>query len=708
MTKDQLLQNVSEEQIIRMYVPEFSPTAGKNYKSPFAGKDDHPSLSFYREGNHWKFKSHNTGHQGDVFQFVADLKHIDCKQSFTEVVEVIAKDFGLNGYAKPQGKKQSVTISYEKAPTVEMLQYFERFGIDLETLMRFDVRQVKFHHFVSEQGKTCKFDYRKLQRLAICYIVHDRIKLYFPAIEGRQEKAFGYKDQTTADIFGLRQIAESHHEKLFIAAGEKDCLALNAAGFPAVSLQSENTIPTAAQVKALNILADDIFIVYDNDEPGKKAAAKLASVTNWKIYPLPRHKDVAEFMEKEGQQAFRLAFSNWLATPPPVPPVNPPAASADDDEQEVFTIFHLAEKYLNKRYELRFNTIKLELEGKRKGEEKWEPVNENDLFVEMNKAGVKIGMDKLIALLKSCYIPRFNPIKQYFESLPPWDGETDHISQLASHLHTHDPEELQLQFGKWLVRCVRCALEEGYYNKQAFILVHAQQNSGKTTFCRFVCPPALKDYMAENISDDKDSRIAVAKNFLINLDELSSLAKHEINSLKALFSKDIINERLPYDRKNSIIHRVANFIGSTNMAEFLTDETGSVRWLCFEIRKIDWSYKDTIDINAVWAQAYALYKEGLPCEMTREEIERNEKRNSKYQLLSAEAEIIPNYLQPATEDTQGAAFLSATDILVYIQTFAPSLRLNKISIGRAMPLCGFHRTKDPATDRYGYWAVRLK
>ncbi|MGV3464146.1 MAG: VapE domain-containing protein [Heyndrickxia sp.] len=65
----------------------------------------------------------------------------------------------------------------------------------------------------------------------------------------------------------------------------------------------------------------------------------------------------------------------------------------------------------------------------------------------------------------------------------------------------------------------------------------------------------------------------------MNLDELSSLAKHEINSLKPLFSKDVINERLPYERKNSIIHRTASFIGSTNMAEFLTGETGSVHWL---------------------------------------------------------------------------------------------------------------------------------
>jgi predicted P-loop ATPase len=251
-------------------------------------------------------------------------------------------------------------------------------------------------------------------------------------------------------------------------------------------------------------------------------------------------------------------------------------------------------------------------------------------------------------------------------------------------------------------------MEDGYYNKQAFILVHSKQNSGKTTFCRFLCPPALTNYLAENISDDKDSKIAIAKNFLINLDELSSLAKHEINSLKALFSKDIINERLPYDRKNSIIHRVASFVGSTNMAEFLTDETGSVRWLCFEIKSIDWGYKRAVEINQVWAQAYYTYKEGrFDAEMTADDIAQNEARNSKFQQLSTEAELIPKYLKPCEPKDLQSEFMTATDVIVYMGSFT-SIKLNKIMIGRAMPVCGFRRLKDSITDRYGYFAIKLK
>ena len=213
--------------------------------------------------------------------------------------------------------------------------------------------------------------------------------------------------------------------------------------------------------------------------------------------------------------------------------------------------------------------------------------------------------------------------------------------------------------------------------------------------------------MLENISDDKDSKITITKNFLVNLDELSSLARHEINSVKTLFSKDVINERPPYNRRNSIIHHTASFIGSTNMAEFLTDETDSVRWLCFEIKGIDWSCKQKVDIDKVWSQAYGLFKSGFDAEMTPEEILRNEKRNSKYQLLSTEAELIPNFLKPTGHRDQAGVFMSATDVILYLSQHTV-LKLNKVMIGRAMPLCGFKRVKDSLSDRSGYWCIKLR
>ena len=206
----------------------------------------------------------------------------------------------------------------------------------------------------------------------------------------------------------------------------------------------------------------------------------------------------------------------------------------------------------------------------------------------------------------------------------------DHIRTLASYLPAKEPEQFLYHFRKWLVRTVKGALDENYFNKQCLVLVHSEQNSGKSTWCRFLCPPALSKYFAEDMTTDKDARIQLTRNFIINLDELSVLARKEINALKAYFSKTMINERLPYDRKNSNLRRTCSFIGSTNRATFLNDETGSVRWLCFELNgKIDFAYSGEVDINKVWAQAYylAYVDEQFNPELTLEDIVANEERN---------------------------------------------------------------------------------
>ena len=210
-----------------------------------------------------------------------------------------------------------------------------------------------------------------------------------------------------------------------------------------------------------------------------------------------------------------------------------------------------------------------------------------------------------------------------------------------------------------------------------------KQNSGKTSFCRFLCPKSLEKYYKENLSKEKDGKIEIAKNFIINLDELESLSKFEVNGLKSIFSMAIVNERLPFDKRNSIIPRVASFIGSTNMSEFLTDGTGSVRWLCFEIKEIDWAYREAVDIDKVWSQVYHLYQSGFDAEMTIEDIIENEKRNEKFQLLSAEAEMLPNYYAPAQSNDVNAEFLTATDVLARISAFT-TLKLSPIMMGKAL------------------------
>lgn len=368
--------------------------------------------------------------------------------------------------------------------------------------------------------------------------------------------------------------------------------------------------------------------------------------------------------------------------------------------------FTQTEDYLADRYEFRLNIVSLCIEYRRIPEdeekaEEFKPVNENAIFRELHKANVTVSMAVLVALLRSDFAVIFDPIDEYFLNLPEWDKKTDYIGELAAYVHAIEKKEWQHHFKKHLVRTYVCATNPKYFNKQALILVQPEQNSGKSTFLRFLCPPELTDYLAEDMTSDKDSRILLVKNFIINLDELAKWSKKDIDTIKSYFSKTQINERLPYDRKNSVLIRRASFFGSTNRQDFLTDETGSVRWLCFQVGKIDWSYTGKVDINKVWSQAKWLALNGFEFEMSPQEIQDNEIRNKKYFAVTIEIEYIVKFFEFDLQKEKHN-FRTATEVMGTIYRLVDHrLSLNFIAIGKALTFLGCPKGKE--YDRYGYY-----
>ncbi|MDT0651429.1 VapE domain-containing protein [Autumnicola edwardsiae] len=363
------------------------------------------------------------------------------------------------------------------------------------------------------------------------------------------------------------------------------------------------------------------------------------------------------------------------------------------------TIYDAINEYMVEKYDIRFDQLGQEFQISFKDQNKWEILESNSFLIELAQSNIEVNPAKLEIFLRSHFIPKFNPIEEYFKKLPKWYGE-DHIAELANFLPLKESKLFLYHFRKWLVRTVRCALEQDYFNKQCLVLVHSQQNSGKSTWCRFLCPPTLSKYFAEDMTTDKDARIQLTRNFLINLDELSILAKKEINALKAYFSKTMINERLPYDRKNSTLYRTCSFIGSTNRATFLNDETGSVRWLCFELDgKIDFSYSWKIDINKVWSQAYylAYVDEDFYPELTIKDMVENEERNKTYRETSMEEELLCKYYTKSTDPND---FKTTTEVVLQLTCISP--RLNKYTMGRALKALDYERIKPPKSRLYGY------
>lgn len=236
------------------------------------------------------------------------------------------------------------------------------------------------------------------------------------------------------------------------------------------------------------------------------------------------------------------------------------------------SIFDNIGYYLTSKYKIRFNEISLTYEYKSIDSKEWNELILEKMYVELERENLKFSFDKLIIYLKAI-VEYFNPIIQYFRDLPEWNGY-DYISDLSRKIHLNsDQEFFEMQFKKYLVRCVLCAVEEKKINKNAIIFYSRAQNIGKSTLIRYLCPEKLLPYFSENISADKDSQIKLATNFMINLDELQTFMSKDIEFVKALISKESINERLPYGKRSQRLIRRANFIGSTNRMDILRDHT---------------------------------------------------------------------------------------------------------------------------------------
>jgi hypothetical protein len=369
--------------------------------------------------------------------------------------------------------------------------------------------------------------------------------------------------------------------------------------------------------------------------------------------------------------------------------------------------------YINKAYDLRLNTIAHTVEATKKGKDTWQELNENNLMCELMELGFTGVETPLMMLIRSSFVPRYDPLKEYFKSLPEWsEDEPDYIDQLAGFVVAKDQEWFNQQFKKMLVRAVACAMEIIPFNKQCFV-IKSGQNDGKSSFVRFLCPPQLGDYIIDHMDvDSKDGRLTLCQNFIINLDELQGLSRTEINKTKALFTTDKVKERLPYDRKPTTHTRRASFFASTNEDEFLIDHTGNVRWLVFDIDKIQHDnggaagYNKTINIDKVYSQAYSLLKARFAFNLSKDELAKSEANNKSYQVGSSESDLIPQYYTTAEKETEGAIFVTATAVLDRLQTDRKTI-LNRNKIGRALTVLGFNKATKRINGKplKGYWVL---
>lgn len=338
--------------------------------------------------------------------------------------------------------------------------------------------------------------------------------------------------------------------------------------------------------------------------------------------------------------------------------------------------------WLSKRYDFKRNIVTQQSEMCNLGHDDYKTINVDELYRQTQMAKFKFPLTDIKSLFKSEFVRAYDPILDYFKSTS-YDSSTDHIDKLASHIKTDDDGFWNKQFKKSLVRSIACGLGKKE-NRIVMVLYGKKQETGKTTFIRFLSPWGVEKYFTESPiigGNQKDTEIRFSENFTYNIEELAGLSRIDINKLKADISKSAIKERRAYGSFEISAPRRCNFWASTNQKEFLHDEENT-RWLVFNVTSIDWSYKQMIDINKVWGQAWYLYNNGFDFELDAEDKAIREYLNEDYRFKRSEEELLQRYFRPCKPGE--GKFMSATEIAIALSNKGHNLKINSNNIGKTM------------------------
>jgi len=222
-----------------------------------------------------------------------------------------------------------------------------------------------------------------------------------------------------------------------------------------------------------------------------------------------------------------------------------------------------------------------------------------------------------------------NPLRVHLKQLN-WDGVERLSSWLPEYMGTKDTEYTRAIGRKWMISAIARAMEPGCQADHMLIFEGAQ-GIGKSQALRILGGQFYTEYsggMTGGGTSHKDLVAVIAGKMIVEMSELATVKRAEMEALKAVLTTTVDDVRLSYERDPKSYPRTCVFAGTTNEVgqAYISDLTGARRFWPTHVGECG-SVKTALlkEIREqLWAEAIVAYEGGedwytVPQELVSEE-----------------------------------------------------------------------------------------
>lgn len=265
-----------------------------------------------------------------------------------------------------------------------------------------------------------------------------------------------------------------------------------------------------------------------------------------------------------------------------------------------------------------------------KNANQWTDTDDANLRVWLEKYYDITGKEKIADALTAVLTRHsYHPIRDYLSGLT-WDGVPRLDRIIIDYMGAEDSELNRAMSRKHFVAAVARVFNPGCKYDYCLIMSGAE-GIGKSTLLRVMGGKWFNDSITT--LEGKEGMEQLRRAWVVELGELSSIKRSDVEQVKAHLSKQVDIYRAAYARRVLEHPRQCVFCGTTNEALFLKGDTGNRRFwvipVVAELRKYrDWSEAIRRDRDQLWAEAVHYYKQGEPLYLS-EELEAQAKQRQQ-------------------------------------------------------------------------------